>query len=388
MAPWLQDFFGWQNLSSAIRIIVIALPLAVLMEMLLAGLQGLRYVSRQTFVRTIIQQGVRLMVVSLFFLIGLRLVGVLWATVIGMASALVVGFYLLKKKFSHFRYANSCVVEKGEIIRFSTPMFFNNLLQRGSLDLPVLLLGYFLAEADVGVYAVAFRLALLVSLPLAAVNLIFAPTISNLYGRGDKETLARLFKTVTKWVFTLSLCTGLALILFAKPILSVFGAEFVSGAVVLVVLVLAQMVNAGVGSVGYMLSMTGRPGLNLTNTAAQFAVTLAVGILCIPQFGVAGAGVAMAVGLAIANLARVIQVFVIEHIHPYSSAFGKPLIAGLISVAIILGLRAVMSTDGITGTLLLLMLFVLVFSVSLIALRLNEDDQAVINSIRRRLRWA
>jgi len=170
-------------------------------------------------------------------------------------------------------------------------------------------------------------------------------------------------------------------------VLSLFGKDFTSGAQVLILLVCAQLVNAGVGSVGYMLTMTGRPRLHLANTAGQFIITLVAGVLFIPWFGVLGAGATVALGLALVNVARLIQVFVLERIHPYNAAFWKPLFAGALATTLVLVFRMIVSIDGVFSTLLLIFIFLTTFAISLLVFRFSEDDHVVLNSIRRKLRW-
>ena len=52
----------------------------------------------------------------------------------------------------------------------------------------------------------------------------------------------------------------------SQAILSLFGQDFQAGWSVLVILSLGNLINVGVGPVGYMLTMTGRPGLELLNS--------------------------------------------------------------------------------------------------------------------------
>jgi len=171
-------------------------------------------------------------------------------------------------------------------------------------------------------------------------------------------------------------------------VLSLFGKDFTSGAQVLILLVCAQLVNAGVGSVGYMLTMTGRPRLNLANSAGQFLITLVAGVLFIPWFGVLGAGATVALGLALVNVARLIQVFVLERFHPYNAAFFKPAFSACLAVGVVTGLRMMAFFDGLVGTALLAGFFLLTFLLCLLALRFSDDDYLVLNAIRRKLKWA
>ena len=45
--------------------------------------------------------------------------------------------------------------------------------------------------------------------------------------------------------------------LFSKPIMSLFGNDFIQGSVLLSLIVIGQLINVSMGSVGLMLQMTG-----------------------------------------------------------------------------------------------------------------------------------
>jgi O-antigen/teichoic acid export membrane protein len=167
----------------------------------------------------------------------------------------------------------------------------------------VLMLGWFAGTTEAGIYAVASRLAELVSFALTAVNIIFAPTISALYARGDGSGLQSLVTTTAWWVTICALVIAAPLFVFAGTLLWLFGEPFVAGAMALRILLLGQLVNAAAGSVSYLMTMTGQE-----RHAALIIVAATLGNICanmilIPAFGMAGAAVANAVTVAAWNIA-------------------------------------------------------------------------------------
>ena len=69
---------------------------------------------------------------------------------------------------------------------------------------------------------------------------------------------AALFQTLTKWILGLTLPLGFLMIIFARQWMRIFGPEFEAGWPVLIIGTLGQLVNCGVGSVGYLLLMSGQ----------------------------------------------------------------------------------------------------------------------------------
>lgn len=388
-SPFLEEHvFKQAHFSLAIRTLIVVLPLATLTEILLVSLQGLRHISQHVLVKNILQPLIRLILLALLFIAGLKLKGLLWAT----ASSVIFGFFitsyfLFRTYLTHHKQART-IVEKAKISHFSKPLFFNNMLSQVFSALPILFLGYFHSAIEVGIFGVALRLGLIVSLPLAAFNIVFVPTISNLYGRGEKESLAKLFKISTRWIFTISLAGALVLMLFAKPILSIFGSQFVAGALALYFLVLGELINAGVGSVGFMLMMTGRPKINLINSIILFFLTLGLGFIFIARYGVLGAALTTALSVALINILRLLEVYHFERIHPFNRNFSKPIIAGILALLIVLALKFFIPSENLLYDLVYVLVFGLIFVITLVKLRLEEEDLFVLGLVSRKLRFA
>src|SRR5204862_773939 len=112
----------------------------------------------------------------------------------------------------------------------------------------------------------------------------------------------------TRWSFSLSWPIFLCCALFHDVILGIFGEKYIAGGVVLVVLALGNLVDAGVGSVNYLLVMTGHPKIILTNTITTVVVNITLALLLVPRFGVVGAAIAAASTVILLNAVALIEV--------------------------------------------------------------------------------
>lgn len=175
---------------------------------------------------------------------------------------------------------------------------FNLLL--GQAD--VLMVGAMVGTTSAGIYAVASKLATLVIFIIIAVNNIFGPVVSELYQARDRKLLGY----ITNYVMSISasISVVVAAILFFSPswFLSLFGAEYVAGSNVLMVLVVAQLVNAVFGPVTLILNMTNnqRSAARILSSSAVINVILN-GIL-IAVLGEIGAAVATLSSMVIWNV--------------------------------------------------------------------------------------
>ena len=73
------------------------------------------------------------------------------------------------------------------------------------------------AARRVGVYAAASRVSLLVVVFLTSVALVFSPFVADLYARGERERLGRLFQLLTRATFALTLPMILVLLILPEP---------------------------------------------------------------------------------------------------------------------------------------------------------------------------
>lgn len=165
-----------------------------------------------------------------------------------------------------------------------------------------LMIAALLNPAAVGIYSAAFKTAGWVSFILIAVNSIAAPMFASLYAQGNRAELQQLVSTIARWIFYPALAVAIGLVVFADPVLSLFGAEFVSAKWAMIALILGQLVNVGAGSVGYLLIMTGHQNQCALVVGGSALLNVGLNAIGIPWFGILGAAMATAISMATWNI--------------------------------------------------------------------------------------
>ena len=166
----------------------------------------------------------------------------------------------------------------------------------------ILVLGTVGGARDAGLYLAASKTALLVGYLLVAVNAVAAPLFSELETKGDRAGLQRLATVSALWIFWPTLMVALGLALLAPYVLGLFGPDFVVAERALLILLVGQLVSAGCGSVGFLLSMTGHQN-DLARVYGIIAVlNLAVCYAGVRAFGLNGAAGATSISLIVWNL--------------------------------------------------------------------------------------
>jgi O-antigen/teichoic acid export membrane protein len=373
-----------EGFDLVLRVYLIGLPFFALMTALNGYTQGLKTLKPSVIVEMIVRPVSRLALVLLLFLAGWRLFAVVIGSVGSLLVAAVLAF-ILAVRLSPFDFRRAPGVGVGqELFFYSLPLvlanFMNVLISRSN----VMISGYYLDSGTVGILSATLVLAPFVSMSLVSFSRIFAPLISELWERGDVLELMNHFKIVSKWIFTLSLPVFCVYVLFAPGLLKIFGDDFPNGAVALKILALGQIVNAVVGPVGFILTMTGRQKLNLVNSIVLAGSSIGLNILLIPRYGMNGAALATTLALSAVNIVRVVQVKALYGFTPFRYDLAKPIAAGAVaSAGFYIANRFLRWTD-IPHTILLCVGFAAVYLVLLYVLGLREEREVLSEVLKRK----
>lgn len=174
------------------------------------------------------------------------------------------------------------------------------------LDLLInVLLGSFVGTADIGVYRVAARIAIVVGAILSAVNSVLTPRIAAAWAGDDLEELATMAHRGGR-IAALAALPVIALSVGAREtILGVFGAEFERGTTVLVVLVASEAVNVAAGPAGLVLTMTEYETIMRNITLASIAIFAVAAVVLVRRFGAIGAAEAVLIASVFKNVSAV-----------------------------------------------------------------------------------
>lgn len=384
-APVLAEgVFGKPFLETMFRAFAAAVPFLTLMSMALWATQGFQTMKYATLVQHVLRPLINLAFVVVFYLLGAQILGAVAAYALSMAAGAAVAAYYLKRVFPQLLQSGAGTKYEGrELSAASGPMIVANLTQYANLWTAVILLGIFEPAPVVGVYDVAARTAGLSTLVLISFGGIFSPMASNLHGRGLLRDLDYLYGDVSRWAFTGSLIFFVLTAMLSRDIMGVFGEGFVSGWPVVVALAAAQLFNSSVGPTARVLAMTGHQKALMVSTGGSALAAVALGMLMVPPFGLAGATVATAAALVSSNLSTLFFVRRRLGFWPFSASYAKPLLAGLSAAPAIYALRlALPGHDGLSAILLFAPPALLVFFATLYFLGLSPSDRRFLESFR------
>ncbi|MCA1705820.1 MAG: polysaccharide biosynthesis C-terminal domain-containing protein, partial [Actinobacteria bacterium] len=134
---------------------------------------------------------------------------------------------------------------------------------------------------------------------------------------------------------------------------------------------------------GYVLSMTGRPGVNFANSIAGVALYIALGVVIVPKHGALGMAYVDAIVTALINMVRVLEAKILVGVQPFGRSFFKPVVATVIGALVLLLWRLIpgdgylVEASGVT--------FAAITYIAVLArLGLDDEERYVWDKIRQR----
>lgn len=192
-------------------------------------------------------------------------------------------------------------VESPRLLKVGASFVVVALLQQLFTSLPTTVLGFVATPAEVGTFSVALRLAMLISMVAIVMKTVVAPRISVLHATGDRPALWRLLRQSVSGTAVFGVAAFVGVLVFADPLLRLFGPEFTAAKPILLVLAGAQVFVTTTALGSQALAMTGAEGMlrNGYVMAALVLVLATVGL--VPHYGGMGAAVATALAVVARN---------------------------------------------------------------------------------------
>lgn len=381
----VSDMFNMPKLVNVLKIFAFAFPFYIITLMAGHGAGAFQAITCKTAITNICRPLANVTIVAIIFLFGFRLLGAVHGFLISSAISAFFGLYLLKRIFPDLVSELKPSYEVGKLLRFSLPVLFVGFshVLLGYTDR--IMLGYFTASKDLGVYSAAATISQQAGLITFSFGYIFCPMISDLYHRNEFKDLGRLYKTVTRWIVSINVVILLLLILFSKQIMGLFGSEFTSGWVVLVILSSVHLIGYSTGGalVGYVLRMSGKQDIELINSIVMLVTNITLNFWLIPQYGILGAAISTGTSFALINIARILEVLVLLRIHPYDTNYYKPFVAAFV-VIILSVFISMLNSSRLFWMIIIVVLPIVYFSV-LYFLGMEYEDKMIWQTVKRRI---
>src|SRR3954471_2403038 len=162
----------------------------------------------------------------------------------------------------------------------------------------VLLLQQFRSSEEVGIYFAVVKTLALVSFIHYAMSATTAHRFAEYHATGDRAKLSAYVAHAIQWTFWPSLAATVLLLAFGKPLLWLFGPQFVAGYDIMLIAAIGLVVRAAIGPVERLLNMLGHQHVCALAYASAFVMNVVLCVVLVPRFGGHGAAAATSISLA------------------------------------------------------------------------------------------
>lgn len=174
--------------------------------------------------------------------------------------------------------------------------------------------------AEAGIFRVGWQISSMLSILSLSLLSTFSTQIATAVHNNKQSEVARQSRTATRMALLIFAPLSIAIIVFADPLMHLFGPEFKKGASTLRALTVGQFALAGFGIVGQVMIMVGHARLNLLVSVACAVLVLTLAPFAAEWSG--GAGVAMLISAV--NILKIISFFaIVRRLEGYNAFSGK-----------------------------------------------------------------
>lgn len=379
--------FSEPLLASMLRLVALIVPILTLSEMLVFATRGFKRMDYGVIARDFIQLPIRIVLLVILALLNLNAFTAMITFGVADLTASLALVFFLNKKFPLKRPLKAAKRDVRGLLNFSLPFWFSDILNTVRNNIQVMMLGSLSTITSAGIFTIVSRVNLLSIITYRSVQTSIRPIIAELQSKNRWNDVGHLYQTSTRWALLVNIPMTLIMILFSEEILQIFGESFKEGGLALAILAVSEFVKVLTGMSGTIIDMSGLNRLKMVNTTIQVVLAVGLNVYLIPRWGLLGAAVAVFISIAIMNVIRMVQVYVIYKLLPFNRLLLKPFFAGFAALIAVLLIDQTLTVEHNLLSLLIGTAVVLIVYVGILQnLGLPEDDKLVINRTINKIR--
>jgi O-antigen/teichoic acid export membrane protein len=335
-------------MTSALRVLAVALPFGALLDTLLGASRGYRDMRPSVVIDRLGRSALQVIGVGVAVAAGsASLLAPLWVLPYVPAAALA---WLAFRRVRHRAARRGLDVSAPASLpgrrrnvlasrqlaranmagfwRYTAPRAIAALAQITIQRLDIVLVAILRGPAAAAVYTAATRFLVAGQFTNSAISLAAQPRFAELFAIGDRRGANEVYQATTSWLMLLTWPMYLLAMLFGPAVLTVFGHSYTAGGKVMVILAGAMLLATACGQVDMVLIASGRSSWSLANGLMAVALNVGLDLLLIPRYGITGAAIGWAVAISVTNVVPLAQLAVAVRVHPFGrgtlAAFALP----------------------------------------------------------------
>jgi len=375
-ADTLSNFFNLTNGSIYFKLISIILPFKIFSNIFRKIFISKRLYFHPTFNYNFIENIV--LIIGIILIQTLNL-GVIWIIITLVTSILISFIYDLIIYYTKVTFKKSDKEYKlKEWINYSLPLFLTGVFAYFINWSDNLIISKILNPSELGIYSIAFSLAIVLLFVKTSFTSIFLPLISKSYAKKDKKNIKLLFEKSSEWILLLTLPAFLFLIFNSKGIITIlYGPEYSKGYIPLIIISFGAIISATTGMNSEILELYKKTKTIFKLNVLIATFNLILNMVLIPFIGIVGAAISTSLSISSQNIALLLKAKKLEKINFNIKKTFKILFCGIAAILTVEFIKGYLLIDNPIKLSLLAIFYLMIYLITIILFKVftKEDLQ-------------
>lgn len=287
----------------------------------------------------------RLILTILLFLLWFKLISfnvfVIAHSLSYIIPTLILIVYLYRLNELNFSLASIQIPKRFKkiLIQFSVFNYINTLgiVLVNSLD--VMMIAKFIGLNATGVYTTIIFLTSAISVPYKSIIRISSPLVADYWKHREMEKMKELYQKVSSVALLIGLGSFVWIWINIDFLFSFLKPEFKSGIWVFLFLMMGKLVDMFFGLNGSIFATSKKYKFDIIFTLVLIVTVFCLNLVYIPLWGIAGAAISTSIALLVYNIGRILFVWYIFKIHPFTRNQFIVIVLGLVTLFIGISIR-------------------------------------------------
>lgn len=350
----VNSYVGYQATSYIALLLLVILSFAIISALL----RGIHLVHIYSILSTL-KTGARSSLQIVLVFAGFKTAGLFIGHIVGVALIIGVGLYFVFKGVPRPSFPNKGHFD--DLIDFAKYSWLGGIRGRIFNYTDIIILGYFVSPALVGIYSVAWSISKFLRIFSSSLQSTIFPEISKLSTAGESGEISQIVEQSLTYSGLILIPGFLGGVLLNERILMIYGQKFQQGASVLVILIIANLIQGYQNQFLNTLNGVDRPNLAFKVNAIFIVSNISLNIILIYIYGWIGAAIATASSAVVSLFfgyyySASLLNFDIPYEEIAKQFFSAIIMAVLIYTLIVFENKHSLLAQGFTTTLLLVLL--------------------------------
>ncbi|NNC36958.1 MAG: oligosaccharide flippase family protein [Hyphomonadaceae bacterium] len=345
-----------------------AMPASIFIDVCLTAIKYKRIVKWDVWSRSIAESWGLFLLALLFLGLGMKETGLVLAYAGSLFVAALVAAYGLLSTYpaKTLAAARANFSDIPKIVRQSVPVGITDMGIMALRRIDLIVLSIFVGPTATGLYFMVQQLVTIQQRLAGLFEPMLSPVIARLHNQLNAKRIRANMIGICRWIFIIQLVIAVPMVVFGDYLLGLFNAAFITGGLVLTIILVAEVIDGTFISTETPLVFA-KPKIPPTLLVFTLIIEIALIALLSYLYGVEGAAVGFLIAVCFLNLGRLWSLSKHLKINVINMSYILPTVFALLMLASLLAIRHFVSPEQgwliIAGVVVNLTVFALMIKV-------------------------